>query len=238
MNSTQLTYQVRVSPRGRNVRLRVTVKKGLEVIVPQNYDTGRVPDLLEKKKHWIQVALEKAELQRKFFEPRPKWSIPNRVSLPAIGIVWHVSARETDVPWVAVRELAPDRLLVFGAINSESASRAALKRWLMRQTRAHLVPRLETISKRTGIRFQRIFIKNQKTRWASCSRHRAISLNGKLLFLSPDLVDYVIVHELCHVVEMNHSKRFWKLVEGHHAAFVKQDTCLREMWKFVPYWAA
>lgn len=220
------------------MRLRVTVKRGLEVVVPQGYDTERVPELLERKKHWVQAALEKAESHRKFFEPKPAWSVPNRVSLPAIGAVWHLSAKETNVPWVAVRELAPDRLLVFGAINDEAASRAALKRWLMRQTRTHLVPRLETISKKTGIRFQRIFIRNQRTRWASCSRRRAISLNGKLLFLSPDVVDYVIVHELCHVVEMNHSKRFWKLVGQYHPGFVKPDSRLREMWKSIPYWAA
>lgn len=55
---------------------------------------------------------------------------------------------------------------------------------------------------------------------------------------SPDLVDYVMLHELCHVVEMNHSARFWKLVERHHPSFVKQDTRLREMWKLIPFWAA
>jgi predicted metal-dependent hydrolase len=238
MNRTPFSYQVRVSPRGRNVRLRVTVKHGLEVIVPRSFDTGRVPDLLERKKDWIQVALKKAESHRKFFEPKPAWSVPNRINLSAIGAVWHISARETDVPWVAVRVLASDRLLIFGAINDERACRAALRRWLMRQTRAHLVPRLEVISARTGIRFQRTFIRHQRTRWASCSRHRAISLNGKLLFLSPDLVDYVMVHELCHVSEMNHSKRFWDLVERLHPSYRKQDVRLREMWKHIPMWAA
>ena len=220
------------------MRLRVTVKRGLEVIVPKDYDTGRVPDLLERKKNWIQIALEKAESHRKFFEPKPVWSVPNRICLTAIGSVWHISARETDVPWVAVRELSSDRLLVFGAISDERACRAALKRWLMRQTKVNLVPRLESISVRTGIRFRRSFIRHQKTRWASCSRHRAISLNVKLLFLSSDLVDYVMVHELCHVVEMNHSKRFWDLVRRHHPDFRKQDTHLREMWKYVPHWAS
>lgn len=238
MSSTQFGYQVHVSPRGRNVRLRVTVKRGLEVIIPQNYDTGKVPAILERKKHWIQEALQRAESHRKFFEPRPAWSVPNRIHLPATGAIWHISARETDAPWVAVRELDSERLLVFGAIKNERACRDALKRWLMRQTRAHLVPRLEIISRRTGIPFQRSFVRHQKTRWGSCSRHRAISLNGKLLFLSPDLVDYVVVHELCHVVEMNHSKRFWSLVERHHPSFRKQDTRLREMWKHIPHWAA
>jgi predicted metal-dependent hydrolase len=237
MNSSPFRYEVRVSPRGRNVRLRVTVKRGLEVIIPKNYDAGRLPELLERKKNWIRIALDKAESQRKFFEPKPLWSVPDRICLPATSAVWHVRARLTDVPWVAVRELAPDRLLVFGAISDERACRSALARWLMRQTRVHLVPRLEVMSNRTGIGFKRSFVRHQKTRWASCSRHRAISLNGKLLFLSPDLVDYVMVHELCHVAEMNHSRRFWSLVERHHPSFQKQDVRLRDMWKHIPHWA-
>ncbi len=140
--------------------------------------------------------------------------------------------------WVAVRELGAGRLLVFGAIGEERRCRAALTRWLMRQTRQHLVPCLQTLSRETGLPYKRAFVKRPRTRWASCSRHCAISLNAKLLFLSPELVDYVLVHELCHVAEMNHSNRFWELVERHSPNFRKLDRRLREMWKVLPHWAS
>lgn len=93
----------------------------------------------------------------------------------------------------------------------------------MRQTREHLVPRLQTLSLKTGLKYHRTFVKRPRTRWASCSRHQSISLNAKLLFLPPELVDYVIIHELCHLVEMNHSKRFWELVARHSPGFRKLD---------------
>jgi predicted metal-dependent hydrolase len=144
----------------------------------------------------------------KFFEPEPNWRPPLQIKLPAIGATWHVVAKETNVPWVAVRELDAQRLLVFGNVRDERACRAALTRWLMRQTRAHLIPRLQSAVLQSQLRYRRVYIKQQRTRWASCSKHKTISLNAKLLFLPPEIVDYVMVHELCHVSVMSHSRQF------------------------------
>jgi predicted metal-dependent hydrolase len=197
----------------------------------------QVPALLERKKNWIRAAMEKAESHRKFFEPEPVWRLPSEIKLAAIGLAWNVRQRETDVPWVAAREITPSTLLVFGKVDDERTCRASLNRWLMRQTRQHLVPRLEELSRRTGLRPKRLLVKKQRTRWASCSRHRTISLNARLLFLPSELVDYAIIHELCHLSEMNHSDRFWRLVRHHCPDFQKRDAQLREMWKRLPRWA-
>ncbi|MBM3839650.1 MAG: M48 family metallopeptidase [Verrucomicrobia bacterium] len=238
MTEALFQYHLRVSPRARNIRLRVTMQRGLEVVVPRGYDSAKIPALLARKKHWIRSAMEQAESRRKFFEPEPVWRLPTEIKLAAIGLDWHVLQRETDVPWVAVREIGPSTLLVFGKVADERRCRAALNRWLMRETRKHLVPRLEELSRRTGLRLKRLMVKKQKTRWASCSRHRTISLNAKLLFLPSELVDYVIVHELCHLSEMNHSQHFWQLVRHHCPDFQKRDTQLREMWKRLHRWAS
>ncbi len=61
-------------------------------------------------------------------------------------------------------------------------------------------------------KFNKIAIKRQKTRWGSCSRQGNLNFNFKILFLPPPIADYIIVHELCHLKEFNHSKKFWALV--------------------------
>jgi predicted metal-dependent hydrolase len=238
MSEALFKYRVRVSPKGRSVRLRVTLQRGLEIVVPRGYDESKIPALLERKRHWVRAALERAESHRKFFEPEPAWRLPIQIKLPAVGIVWHVMSRATDVPWVAVREIGPEKLLVFGAIEDPEACRSALARLLIRQAREYLVPRLQSVSLKTGLRYKSVLIKRQRTRWASCSRRGTISLNAKLLFLPPPVADYVMIHELCHLVEMNHSKRFWQLVRQHYPGYRDVDARLREMWKVVPRWAA
>lgn len=63
-----------------------------------------------------------------------------------------------------------------------------------------------------GVNFNRISIKNQSTQWGSCSSKKNLNFNYRIVFLPPELVDYVVVHEICHLIEMNHSERFWKQV--------------------------
>lgn len=72
--------------------------------------------------------------------------------------------------------------------------------------------RVEYFSNMYNINFNKISIKNQKTRWGSCSRVGNLNFNYKILFLPKILADYVIVHEICHLIEFNHSKKFWDLV--------------------------
>lgn len=229
-------YTIRISPKAKNPRLKVTLRHGLEVVVPKGYDESKVPAILDMKRHWIRAALERSELNRKFIDPEPDWQLPTRITLSAIGRTWHVESRASEFTAVAVREFAPGRLLVFGNIEDEKACIAALQRWLHRQATDSLIPILEEISEKTGLRFSRVFMKRQRTRWASCSRNRAISLNVKLMFLQPDLVEYSMTHELCHVEQMNHSKKFWALVQHYVPDYKQKDRRLREAWKGLPRW--
>ncbi len=74
--------------------------------------------------------------------------------------------------------------------------------------------RVKKIAFEYGFEYNRIVIRNQKSRWGSCSIKGNLKFNYRLMFLSPELIDYVIVHELCHLREMNHSEKFWREVEN------------------------
>ena len=238
MTERAIEYQLRESPRARHVRLRVTLRGGLEIVVPKGFDLTRVPQVLERGDAWIRAARARAEHQRRTIPPESIWRIPPQIELPAVGVRWHVSARETRGPHVTVRTTGLDRLELAGRICEAQGCRAALARWLVRQAHTHLLPQLQAVSRQTGLRYARVSVRRQKTRWGSCSRVGAVSLNARLLFLPPPLVAYVLVHELCHTVELNHATAFWRLVQRHCPDYARRRIELRAAWRLVPLWAS
>ena len=100
-----------------------------------------------------------------------------------------------------------------------------------------LVPWLECLSGETGLRYGRVAIKGQQTRWGSCSARGTISLNQDLLFIPPELVRYIMVHELCHTRHMDHSPKFWTLLESFEPGCRALDARMKHARNLVPLWA-
>ena len=91
--------------------------------------------------------------------------------------------------------------------------RAALKQALSRRALTRIRERLGEYASRLGVEFGRVAIRDQKSRWGSCSAKHNLNFNWKLIMAPPEALDYVVIHELCHLIEFNHSPRFWRLVE-------------------------
>lgn len=96
--------------------------------------------------------------------------------------------------------------------NIEIPQNVSLKK-VREQARMVIEDRIGEINKVYNFSFSAVFLRDQKTRWGSCSSKKNLNFNYKIAFLPGHLRDYVIAHELCHLQEMNHSKRFWNLVE-------------------------
>ena len=88
--------------------------------------------------------------------------------------------------------------------------------------------RLEHFNRHYQFDYNRVFFKNQKTRWGSCSSKRNLNFNWRLILAPLDILDYVVVHELCHLQEMNHSKAFWTLVSEQIPDHKKRRRWLKE----------
>ncbi len=229
-------YIVKESPRAKHVRLKLSLREGLVVVVPKGFEHCRIPSLLEKKKLWLEQASERIETQRKFFEPEPPGALPERLTLQGIGEEWAVDYRPTESPHVTAVERNGNRLLVFGDTDNIEASKAALRRWLNRKTHESIKAWLLRLAQEHSFELNRVLVKSQRTRWASCSKGKNISLNLKLLFIPEDLIRYALIHELCHTEHLNHSRQFWALLKHQEPDYLQKDEKLRSAWRYVPAW--
>lgn len=236
MSELPIPYSIRISPRARYLRFRVTVDKGLEIVVPRGYDQRRIPAVLNTNQLWVQTALERVAQARRQQAAAPDQAIPSTITLASVGRIWQVETIAARSRTATVEEPAPDRLILRGRIDDAEICEAALQRWVLRQAHEILIPWLGHVSREIEIPFARTAIRKQKSRWGSCSRIGTISLNAKLLFIDPDLVRYILIHELCHMREMNHSSRFWKLVSAHVPDYKQAHRRLTVAWRQMPRW--
>lgn len=232
-------YTIRESTRARHVRLRLSLREGLVVVVPRDFDLLLVPALLAQKRRWLERAWARLQARQVQKEPAARVArakLPATLDLRAVGEEWTVEYRATNSAYVSARAGTGHALRLTGRIRDRQACIAALRRWLSRQAHEHLEPWLAQLASEGGFQYARVFIKSQRTRWGSCSAERSISLSLKLLFLPPELVRSVLLHELCHTVERNHSRRFWALLQRHDPEWKSRRKKLRGAASLVPAW--
>jgi predicted metal-dependent hydrolase len=232
----RIEYRIRTSPRARNVRLQLSIREGLTVVVPLDFDLRRIPAIVEKKRTWIEAHLRRFTDIPGAVVRAPVVALPETLELPALDESWCIEYRPTNTRIVGVLIDQPGRITVYGAVHDHDACREVLKRWLHLRTREELVPWLARLAGQSGFKFNEALIRGQKTRWASCSSKGTISLSFKLLFLERDFVRCVLLHELCHTVCMNHSPRFWALLGGLEPECRAIHKRMRDGWKRVPAW--
>lgn len=233
MTERPLPYTIRVSDRARRVRLSVSARDGLVVVIPRGFDQRRVPALVDSRRVWAERALARAEERRAHMADDAP---PSRIGFPGIGESWEVEYRPTSARGVRVTAWG-GRVVCSGATHDAAACRHALVRFTRGRARDKLVPYLERVSRDLGMPVARVAVGWQRTRWGSCSAGGTISLNAKLLFLPPGLVRSVVVHELCHTRRLDHSAAFYDLVEAYDPGHRAVRRALAHAWRHVPGWA-
>jgi predicted metal-dependent hydrolase len=229
-------YILRKSRRARNVLLKVSVQGDLEVVIPKNFDMRKLPEILQKRRAWIEEAIRHFREERGYFEPGPPQAFPERIFLRALGEEWGIEYREAPGLRLTALEKEGPTLTLRGKVGDVKACKVVLRRWITYKAVKHLIPWLRRISRENELPFVRTVVRGQKTRWGSCSRQKTISINQKLLFLPENLVRYIFVHELCHTIHLNHSPAFWASLKEKEPGYREAKAELRKAWRLVPTW--
>ncbi len=228
---------MRVSRRAKRIRLAVSPREGLVVTVPRRADIALVPGVLRDHARWIERASARVAERRAHVEAA-EGPLPERIEAPGIGAGWSVRLEEREGVSGVTAADRDGEVVLRGAVADTAACREALRRWTSQVARRELVPMLEHLAPPLGVRPARVQLRAQRTRWGSASARGTVSLNRNLVFLAPDLVRYVLLHELTHLRVADHSPAFWRELEKHVADAGPLRARLREAWRDVPPWAA
>jgi hypothetical protein len=207
----EIPYTVRRSARARRVRVNVHAHTGVEVVLPTRAPERAAVAAVSELRPWIERRLDEAH-----------------------ELLEQLAARAGTVPYLGtVLELVPqpartrvhrdgERLLV-----PAGDARPALERFYRRAARAEIAPRLDRATQLAGSSYTALDIRAQRTRWASCSATGRMSFNWRLLLAPERVLEYVVWHEVCHLEVLDHSPRFWALLERHWPSYREERQWLR-----------
>lgn len=219
-------FAVRVSPRARRLTARVHVGGRVEIVVPVGVTPKAVRDFVQRFTPWIDRKVAAMQCHSE-----PTALVPQVVEFAFTN-------ERFDVEWNGApkRSLTQrgGRLVLHAP--DEGGARRLLQGWLKRAAGERLAPRLMRLADDLNYSVARVAIRCQRTRWGSCSTRGTVSLNCSLVFLRPEVVRYLFVHELAHTVHMNHSAAFWRLVERLEPEYRGLDRELLAGWRTVPAW--
>ena len=222
-----LGVRVRRSSRARYASVSVPALDAVEVVLPRRVANRHVPAILAEKEGWIRRRLRRLAA----IEPRAAL-----LGLREAGVVWvhgapvpiQLGAGEDGGGWTA--RLREGRLVISPsrAAAQDTGREDAVMRWYRREARRRireLVGREATV---LGVTPSGVSVRDQSTRWGSCSSAARLSFSWRLLLAPFDVLDYVVVHELCHLRELNHSTAFWRHVEQARPGYRRQLEWLRD----------
>ncbi|MEM0475721.1 MAG: SprT family zinc-dependent metalloprotease [Candidatus Norongarragalinales archaeon] len=219
-------FTVREREGVRGITLSVNHSRGLVATIPPRTPPGELTAFLLKKEKWILAKLD-------YYANFPK---PSRFDALAeagearvrfLGVDYALEVKPCDPPRLkTVFDEKKGVVTVFAP--SPRVVRRALASWYRKQAERVFAARVALYAGEMGLRARRVFIRSQRTAFGTCSALHNLSFNWRLVLAPLDVVDYVVVHELAHLRELNHSKEFWRLVQRYCPNYREKRKWLRE----------
>ena len=195
INGKEISYFVRKSSKAKRLIVKIDNKNNVELVLPKyvTYKEGR--QFILSKKEWI-----KKHLQNFSEKPEGFWFSGNLIKI-------EISEGEKNNLRFDV-----EKKILFCESKQKINEQQVYEAWLKISAKEYIPDRTFYLANAYGFKVNKITIRNQKTRWGSCNSKCNLSFNLSLMKFAGDIIDYVIIHELCHLKHMNHSEEFWTLV--------------------------
>lgn len=224
LGSRRVRYSTRFSRTATRARIKVR-PEGVQVVLPADADEGRARSFLRDNSDWV---IDQLAFIERMGALRTKTKRSRRAIL----------FRGNDTPVEIIEEDCERRFGLVDAANSELRIRVprdrqvnpwrTLENWLRRQARHEILKRIKARrSQMPRTRFGKIYVMGQRTKWGGCSRRKNLSFNWRLIMAPPAVLDYIVVHELAHLVEPYHSTKFWLIVRSYCPRFEEHRAWLR-----------
>lgn len=214
----------------KTIVIKVSLDNGIEVRAPLMASNEDVENVIKQNNEWIRKTCEnvikegKEIINRKYETGEKLYLLGEEREIEIkIGNKCTISYKEEKFIFTMEKDIIdiPHK--------RECMGKALYEAYLRKVSKVYLQERTRYLAEFYGFEVNRITIKNVKTRWGSCSSNKNINLNLKLMMAHKEAIDYVIIHELCHTKEMNHSKEFWKLVKNIMPNYNENRTYLKSM---------
>ncbi len=199
-----ISYQVQRNQRSRNLRLRITPTAQVVVSAPLRTSEQAIARFVQEHLSWVMKNQAKIKARKSFIDD-------NSVMVFGTQYKKIIDTLEKTLHKQPVY-IHGQQIHIRPVTQTTSSITRTLETFLKTTAQKYIVPRTQQLAKIMDIRFHSLTLRDQKTRWGSCSSHGGLNFNWRLVQYPTAVIDYVIVHELAHRQEMNHSVKFWAIV--------------------------
>lgn len=195
----------------KTLSIKIEPPRTITVFAPMGLPADKIIEMVETKSKWIVKKL--FDIKEMQYLRKDKQYI-NGESFSYLGRNYSLQIIYDENKTTPEAKLDRGKIYVYTNNNDKDAIRGALVHFYMNKAKEKIEERIEYYQSCFNPKPSKIIIKDQKSRWGSCNRNRQLRFNFRCIMAPSTVLDYIVVHEMCHMVHMNHSKEFWNLVES------------------------
>lgn len=217
----ELTYTIQRSVKRR--KLTITVERDRTVVVhaPEGISDEKIEKVVNSKRQWIYEKLGHPQKYQNLPHPPGKELVSGESAL-YLGRQYRIEIVKTDLPEI---QFTQRFIIPYTQIMKLTE---ALRAWYITKAREKIIPRVKLHARQLGVDVAEVKIVDNRYRWGSCTLNNNVNINWRLIKAPMFVIDYVIIHELAHLIEANHTPRFWNIVRAQAPTMDKAKAWLKE----------